>query len=100
MNWWAPHPSVAASLLDELKREVGPDHQLASQMSALKVTARREDRDDVLVQSDAGGAYIVHLAWAGREKDPQWPSTRSVDANELREIINEAELCNADTREG
>jgi hypothetical protein len=66
-------------LEEELKRELAEGHPLAG--LAVKVVARRDDQDDVLVALDNdngenGRVAEVHLTWSGkREADPRWPLT-------------------------
>lgn len=56
----------------ELHRELPGKHQLYGKPS--RAIARRDDCDDVLFLFDDFLA-VVHLTYAGRERDPAWPAT-------------------------
>jgi hypothetical protein len=76
--WYLLADEGQRSLLEkELKTELAEGHPLAG--LSVKVVARRDDRDDVLVTLDEGenGRIAeVHLTWSGkREADPRWPRT-------------------------
>jgi hypothetical protein len=73
---WQPVADRERLLLEqELQRELGDGHRLAG--LSLKIVARRDDRDDVLVVIDSGVVAEVHLTWSGRrEADPRWPTAR------------------------
>jgi hypothetical protein len=62
-------------LQDEISKELGNNHLLAG--LPLKVIARRDDRDDVLVALGGDGRVAeVHLTWSRKkESDPRWPKT-------------------------
>jgi hypothetical protein len=62
-------------LEEELKKkEIGDRHPLLG--LEIKVLARRDDRDDVLVSLEDGRAAEVHLTWSGKkEAHPNWPRT-------------------------
>ncbi|WP_051380646.1 hypothetical protein [Bradyrhizobium sp. WSM1743] len=60
-------------LEEELRKEIGDRHPLAA--LPIKVQARRDDRDDVLVSLEDGRVAEVHLTWSGKEADPSWPRT-------------------------
>ncbi|MET4151949.1 hypothetical protein BjapCC829_36505 [Bradyrhizobium barranii] len=61
-------------LEDELRKEVGDGHPLVGW--EIKVFARRDDRDDILVSLEDGRVAEVHLTWSGRkEAHPSWPRT-------------------------
>jgi hypothetical protein len=56
----------------QLKKEVGPRHQLRGESATL--IARRFDCDDALFQLSDGRVADVHLTWgSGEEPDPSWP---------------------------
>lgn len=59
------------ALITELRAELYPRHLLHG--LAINVLAKREDRDDILLQSDEGFS-IVHLTWAGRVETPPFPT--------------------------
>ena len=70
---WFPVTGEGPALVEELRREISPEHVLAG-WDVIAV-ARRHDCDDVLFASDHGLA-VVHLAYAGREKRAQFPETQ------------------------
>ena len=86
------HPT-AEQLHLELADEVGTDHLLSGKRAV--AVARRLDTDDVLFSLPDGPAplAVVHLAWAGRERSPQWPATelyRSLDDFITRRMLPDA----------
>jgi hypothetical protein len=66
-----------ADLEVELRKEIGDRHPLVGMR--IKVIARRDDRDDILVVLDDGenGRIAeVHLTWGGKKEErPDWPKT-------------------------
>lgn len=59
---------------EELKKEIGDLHSLSGLQ--IKVHARRDDRDDVLVLLEDGRVAEVHLTWSGKkDAHPSWPRT-------------------------
>jgi hypothetical protein len=64
-------------LEEELEKELSKGHPLAD--LPIKIVAKRDDQDDVLVTlggGENGRVAEVHLTWSGRaEADPRWPST-------------------------
>jgi hypothetical protein len=71
-GWRLVDTDGAVHMLAELRREVPVAHVLHGKR--LLPLARRDDRDDVLLQElAAGGAlWLVHLTWR-QETDAQWP---------------------------
>jgi hypothetical protein len=73
---WAKVDADGQRLEAELKKEVGPKHQLFGKLA--KAIARRADCDDVLfeIAGDTNEYAVVHLTWSGStERDPRWPAT-------------------------
>jgi hypothetical protein len=65
---------LRASLEAELIRELAPAHALAN--VPIRIIAKRDDQDDVLVALDQGRVAQVRLTWSRRrESDPRWPET-------------------------
>jgi hypothetical protein len=65
-----------SDLEQELRKEIGDRHPLAGM--DVKVVARRDDQDDILVALDNGknGRIAeVHLTWAGKGAGSDWPRT-------------------------
>jgi hypothetical protein len=64
-------------LEEEIGREISSGHPLAG--LSLRVLAKRDDSDDVLLtldESENGRVAEVHLTWSGKnERDPRWPAT-------------------------
>jgi len=79
--WMAVFEGDAASLEQELAREVGPGHRLAGR--TVRAIARRADQDDVLFELlDSGECAVVHLTWGARPEQPPFPSTRTYPSME------------------
>lgn len=83
------HPCDDQSLVDELYREVGTEHQL--HRIGAKVVARRQDQDDVLFELSDGRFAIVHLTWS-TECNPAWPSTNIYDSRLAMETEIQREI--------
>ena len=68
------YESRAASLADELRREVAVGHVLYC--IAVGAVAQRQDKDEVLFELRDGTSRlaVVHLTYAV-ESDPRWPQT-------------------------
>jgi hypothetical protein len=64
---------TAASLDDELLREVAPGHSLYERRCI--AIAKREATDDVLFAVGAEEVAVVHLTWTQKPEPPPWPST-------------------------
>ncbi|WP_128927391.1 hypothetical protein [Bradyrhizobium guangxiense] len=78
-------------LEEELRREIGDRHPLAG--LEIKVDARRDDRDDVLVSLDDGRVAEVHLTWSGKkEAHPSWPATIILESMEEWRTKAESDL--------
>jgi hypothetical protein len=72
--WYSPDEQQRHYLEEELKKELAEAHPLAG--LPIKVVARRDDRDDVIVALDKGRIAEVHLTWSSRrEADSRWPRT-------------------------
>jgi hypothetical protein len=59
-----------------LRKEIGDRHPLVG--IGVKVIARRDDSDDILVMLDGsenGRIAKVHLTWGAKEARPDWPRT-------------------------
>lgn len=64
----------AQELKNELEAELCPQHYLYHKIK--RVLARREDTDDLLLETVEGFA-LVHLSWCKRSKlSPSFPQTR------------------------
>ena len=70
---WVAIEGDSSGLLSELRKEVTRGHVLFGKTN-IRAIAKREDRDDVLFALDDVLA-VVHLTWAGRQENPQWPHT-------------------------
>jgi len=72
-GWRAPEKREVTAIESELRAEIGDGHTLYNQ--ELKLIARRDDQDDVLVVLQDGRVAKVHLTWRGStERDPNWPT--------------------------
>ena len=68
---WIPVSGDAAANLErELARELPDGHVLLA--VPVRAIARRDDADDVVVETADGRRCIVHLTW-NVETDPRWP---------------------------
>jgi hypothetical protein len=68
-------------LEEELRKEIGDRHPLADLQ--IKVHARRDDRDDVLVSLEDGRVAEFHLTWSGKkDAHPNWPRTIILESME------------------
>ncbi|UFZ05032.1 hypothetical protein LQG66_01550 [Bradyrhizobium ontarionense] len=77
--YWMTDDRLRATFEEELTREVGPNHALAN--LSLRIVARRDDCDDVLVALDGGRVAQVHLTWTRRrEFGPRWPEAVIYDS--------------------
>ena len=72
-GWRLVDTEGAAHLLSELRREMPVAHVLHGKR--LLPLARRDDRDDVLLQelAEDGKLWLVHLTWR-QETEPHWPA--------------------------
>lgn len=59
-----------AALEKELERELSGGHILFGLSSS--VIAKREDRDDILIQNELG-YFVVHLTWSGKAESDNYP---------------------------
>jgi len=75
------------SIETELIKEVSHDH-LPNNFK-LKVLAKREDRDDILVSSDHG-YFIVHLTWSAKTELAPYPLTETFET--LKELESRLRL--------
>ncbi|PSV99574.1 hypothetical protein [Photobacterium lipolyticum] len=66
----------AQNLLTELMSEISWQHQLSGKV--VKLLAKREDRDDVLVATKSGFA-VVHMTWSGKEECQPYPLFKEFD---------------------
>ena len=78
MEWLEPWRHVAGKeatgLEHELRREIGPDHELYG--LRVRALARRDDCDDVLfaIEDGTGRVVDVHLTWTQDPPEkPPWP---------------------------
>lgn len=71
--WHSLPEDEGEGFIAELNRETSTGHVLFGR-NDIRAIARREDCDDVLFTCGSVLA-LVHLAYAGREDDPRWPST-------------------------
>jgi hypothetical protein len=72
---------LRAALEAELARELSPRHVLAK--LSVRIIAKRDDCDDVLLALNDGRVAVVHLTWSGgREADTRWPTTVIYDCLE------------------
>lgn len=63
-SWDAIDGKVAKGLAKQLRKEVGPDHKLFTQVNKLVVFARDSASDDILAANpDDDHAYLIHLTW-------------------------------------
>jgi hypothetical protein len=81
---WVPiEESKGKPFVEELQREMSPEHPLFGQR--VEAVGRRRDNDDVLFRFGASleDCAIVHLTWTGkRETSGLWPSTKIFDSVE------------------
>ena len=74
-GWRAPEKHEAIAIASELRVEIGNGHALHNQ--ELKLIARRDDQDDVLVMLQDGRVAQVHVTWRGSvEQDSNWPTPK------------------------
>lgn len=69
IDWasWALAEGNQRTLLEnQLRTEIGPEHQLFDRMERLRVTARDNASDNILVAdpTEKNYAFIVHLMWS------------------------------------
>ncbi|MGD1846074.1 MAG: hypothetical protein ACFB10_11830 [Salibacteraceae bacterium] len=57
----------------ELTKELHPTHPLYN--SQFEIQAKRQDKDDILIEIVGGGLAVVHLTWSGKEERGIFPST-------------------------
>jgi hypothetical protein len=85
--WWQIPDNLADTYTEELKKEIGPEHVLFQYLSELKVIAKCDANDDVLVAkiADANSFYLVHLTWSGKydQMPSRFPSASLVQADDL-----------------
>ena len=60
-------------LMTELAKELNSSHPLY--MATVKILAKREDRDDILLEHNKE-YYIVHLTWSGESESGEFPMTK------------------------
>jgi hypothetical protein len=77
-NWWNldDEPRIRDAYTAELRKECGPSHVLAGRR--FQCLGKCEGCDSAVFALDHGEWAIVHLAWAGREADPQWPTVEAL----------------------
>jgi hypothetical protein len=85
---WCQIPDTLADpFTEELRKEIGPDHFLFQFLSELKVIAKCDANDDVLVAriADPSSFYLVHLTWSGKydQMPSHFPSACLVQAHDL-----------------
>ncbi|MCG7551168.1 hypothetical protein [Pseudoalteromonas sp. Of7M-16] len=68
------------ALLTEIVAELSIGHVLYGKN--IEILAKREDRDDVLVNSE-GKYFIVHLTWSNSKEALPYPKTELYDSVEL-----------------
>ncbi|XUM21622.1 hypothetical protein ACRAVF_30785 [Bradyrhizobium oligotrophicum S58] len=72
---------LRATFEAELARELAPGHALAT--LPVRIIAKRDDCDDILVTLNDGRVAVVHLTWSGhREADTRCPTTAIYDSLE------------------
>jgi hypothetical protein len=77
---------LAAALLTELSKEVGPGHQLHG--LTMGAFANCGACDDAIFQLEDGTWALVHLTWAGREEAEPFPWTSKVDTEaDLEQLV-------------
>jgi len=59
--------------------EVSSGHMLSGQ--SLKVLAKREDQDDILISNDRC-FFVVHLTWTGKVEKLPYPNTELYESME------------------
>ena len=60
----------------ELQLEIAPEHVMARR--AVRVVAKCQACDEVLVELDGGEFALVHLTWRGSEEPPPWPTVQEI----------------------
>ena len=73
--WDIVDPQESDAVVQELARELGPQHALKGKK--VRAVARRCDCDDVLFTIiEEERCAVVHLTFQGKEEtDPRWPAT-------------------------
>lgn len=66
----ADHKEILAQ---ELTKELSAEHPLFG--LALSILAKREDRDDILLENNTE-YYIVHLTWSGKTEAEGFPTSQ------------------------
>ena len=77
LPWMVIDPKYAISAVVQLKKELGPRHQLRDK--SVKAVANRCDCDDVLFSliDEEPACAVVHLTYRkSEEPDPRWPETK------------------------
>lgn len=89
--WWPLPDNLAEAYTEELRKEIGPEHFLFQSLSELKVIAKCDANDDVLVAkiADASSFYLVHLTWSGKhdQMPSRFPSASIVQTDDLIQLF-------------
>lgn len=80
IDWagWEPlGDNQSSRFVNQLRREIGPEHALFDKATQLRASAKDGASDDILVQvpSDLTHAYVVHLSWTddqNNDTDHPW----------------------------
>ncbi|MCH2159753.1 MAG: polysaccharide lyase [Oleiphilaceae bacterium] len=72
-----------AALEKELVTELSKGHVLFGLSS--RIIAKREDRDDILIQNKLG-YFIVHLTWSGKSENDTFPTSEQFETLEELKI--------------
>ncbi|MEQ8245993.1 hypothetical protein [Fulvivirga sp.] len=75
--WWdaLDFKDCGDFLKEELNKELSISHPLSGKK--FEILAKRQDNDDVLVKTDNGQLWVVHLTWSGQEEKKGYPLTES-----------------------
>ena len=95
-SWEPANPIEMTSVIDQLKIEVGPSHQIYHVLDSATIFARDGASDDVLVSNpnDPSTVFIVHPTWSRAvEPNNHFPgtikiATASVPSSLLRHFGN------------
>ncbi|MBM6619199.1 hypothetical protein JR050_16170 [Bacillus sp. RD4P76] len=80
--WWLIDSKMSATLDEELKKEISPDHILFGLKA--EAVARREDNDDVVYWISEIQKYaVVHLTYS-KEASNEFPLTNLFTLSELK----------------
>lgn len=90
--WWYIDEALSDAYTRELRKEVHSIHVLVPELEHLKVIAKCDANDDVLVAhaADPDRFYIVHLTWTRKpdRKPEHFPMTNAIKRADLQAFFD------------